>query len=128
MPTEWEALVLAIGFEVVRFVVGMCEIQVEYGESYSCLSDGVFIIYIALQGVVILFFHVIRNEKVWSKIGPRLTTIRQKTLSSNFWTQKHEVVSFFYWHKYTHACTDDWEAQGCDNNINIYYMLSHFWG
>ena len=59
------------------------------------------------QGVVILIFHVIRNEKVWSKIGPRLTTIRQKTLSSNFWTQKYEVVSFFHWHKYMHACTGD---------------------
>ena len=46
-----------------------------------------------LQGVVILIFHVIRNEKVWSKIGPRLTTIRQKTLTSVLGSQTNEVVS-----------------------------------
>ena len=46
-----------------------------------------------LQGVAMLFFHVIRNEKVWSKIGPRLTAIRQKTLTSVLWSQTNEVVS-----------------------------------
>ena len=42
------------------------------------------------QGVGILFFHVIRSEKVWSKIGPRLTAIRERTLRS----RKYEVVSY----------------------------------
>ena len=46
-----------------------------------------------LQGVAMLFFHVIRNEKVWSKIGPRLTAIRQKTLTSVIGSQTNEVVS-----------------------------------
>ena len=46
-----------------------------------------------LQGVVILIFHVIRNEKVWSKIGPRLTIIRQKTLTSVLGSQTNDVVS-----------------------------------
>ena len=42
------------------------------------------------QGVGILFFHVIRSEKVWSKIGPQLTAIRERTLRS----RKYEVVSY----------------------------------
>ena len=43
--------------------------------------------HITLQGVIILFFHVIRNERVWSKICSQFTAIRQKTLSSTFWSE-----------------------------------------
>ena len=43
--------------------------------------------HITLQGVIILFFHVVRNEKVWSKICSQFTAIRQKTLSSTFWSE-----------------------------------------
>jgi len=45
-----------------------------------------------LQGIVILVFHVIRSERVWSKIDRRLTTIRRKTLRSPHTSQKNEAV------------------------------------
>ena len=51
-----------------------------------------------LQGAVILFFHVIRNEKVWSKLGPWFTTVRQKVLSS---TIRPDTVSCL--HKWVYA-------------------------
>jgi len=47
-----------------------------------------------LQGTVILVFHVIRSERVWSKIDRRLTTIRRKTLRSPHTSQKNEAVRY----------------------------------
>ena len=51
------------------------------------------IILLSLQGVLILFFHVIRSEMVWSKISQWFTAIHHKTLSSTLKSQKSEVVS-----------------------------------
>ena len=51
------------------------------------------IILLSLQGLLILFFHVIRSEMVWSKISQWFTTIHHKTLSSTLRLQKSEVVS-----------------------------------
>ena len=49
--------------------------------------------YYSLQGVLILFFHVIRSEMVWSKISQWFTIIRHRTLSTILRSQKSEVVS-----------------------------------
>lgn len=68
-----------------------------------------------LQGAVILFFHVIRNEKVWSKLGPRFTTIRQKALSS---TIRPDMVSCL--HKWVFALyTSDWVDMCIGANMSV---------
>jgi len=49
----------------------------------------------SLQGVGILVLHVIRSEKVLSKIGPRLPTLCEK-LQSTFRSGKYKVVSYLF--------------------------------
>ena len=48
---------------------------------------------LSLQGILILFFHVIRSEMVWGKIGQWFTTLHDKTLGSILRSQKSELVS-----------------------------------
>jgi hypothetical protein len=49
----------------------------------STIFAWLFTVFNSMQGAAIFFFHVVRSEKVWSKISPRLSSMKQHTFKSS---------------------------------------------